>query len=348
MSTHCTRDIKGFYSRILVVEFCYTELIHSGILLVPRPGNSRRNGLSQIYRRKEMTDLKRKVRVRAGHKVVRDEDYHRCKGTHQFWRSSRFKKLKSLQSILRGKLAEINGLDREIADETKEECIDQEAADSYEFASAVYECIVDIEALCGEKEKSAKESQPSGSGSIPSQLVTPAIGSAPTKLPKLELKKFYGYPVEWAPFWDSFNSAVHQNSSISDVNKFNYLKSLIHGQAANTISGFSLTGENYKEAVRLLKERYGNKQVLISALLKLPVATSISETKKLRDIYDKLESHVRSLQNIGIGAETYGSFLSPVVMSKIPEDCGSRSPGGGGVLPYMGYIDMCRGIGYGF
>lgn len=126
------------------------------------------------------------------------------------------------------------------------------------------------------------------------------------------------------PFWDSFNSAVHQNSSISDVNKFNYLKYLIQGQAANTISGFSLTGGNYKEAVCLLEERYGNKEVVISAhmeaLLKLPAATSISEPKKLRDIYDKLESHVRSLQNIGIGAKMYWSFLSPVIMSKIPEN----------------------------
>ena len=71
---------------------------------------------------------------------------------------------------------------------------------------------------------------------------------------------------------------------------------------------FSLTGENYKEAIRLLTDRYGNKQVLISAhmegLLKLPAATSINETKKLRDIYDKLESHVRSLYNIGITSET--------------------------------------------
>ena len=25
-----------------------------------------------------------------------------------------------------------------------------------------------------------------------------------------------------------------------------------------------------------------------------------------------------------------------------------KIPGGGGVLPYMGYIGMCRGIGYGF
>ena len=142
--------------------------------------------------------------------------------------------------------------------------------------------------------------------------------------PKLELKRFHGNPVEWSPFWDSFNAAVHQNPRLNEVEKFNYLKSLLQGQAANSISGFSLTGENYKDAIRLLTYRYGNKQVLISAhmegLLKLPAATSMNETKKLRDIYDKLESHVRSLHNIGINSETYGSFLSPVIMSKIPEE----------------------------
>ena len=107
---------------------------------------------------------------------------------------------------------------------------------------------------------------------------------------------------------DSFNAAVHQNPRLSEVEKFNYLKSLLQSQAANSMSGFSLTGENYKEAIRLLTDRYGNKQVLISAhmegLLKLPASTSINETKKLRDIYDKLESHVRSLHNIGINSET--------------------------------------------
>ncbi|XP_020601431.1 uncharacterized protein LOC110040532 [Orbicella faveolata] len=271
-----------------------------------------------------MTDLKRKVRVRAGHKGYVTKTITDARALFNSGNQADLKKLKSLQSILRDKLADIKGLDREITDETKEESIDQEVADSCEFTSSVYECIADIKAVCSAREKSGKETQPSGAGSIPSQLVTPAIGSAPTKLPKLELKKFYGNPVEWAPFWDSFNSAVHQNSSISNVNKFNYSKSLIQGQAANTISGFSLTGGNYKEAVCLLEERYGNKEVVISAhmeaLLKLPAATSISEPKKLRDIYDKLESHVRSLQNIGIGAKMYWSFLSPVIMSKIPED----------------------------
>ena len=117
---------------------------------------------------------------------------------------------------------------------------------------------------------------------------------------------------------------MHQNPRLSEVEKFNYLKSLLQGQPANSISDFSFTGENYKEAIRLLTDRYGNKQVLISAqmegLLKLPAATSINETKKLRDICDQLESHVRSLQNIAINSETYGSFLSPVIMSKIREE----------------------------
>ena len=102
------------------------------------------------------------------------------------------------------------------------------------------------------------------------------------------------------------------------------MKSLIYGQAAETISGFSLTDENYEEAVALLKETYGNKQVLISAhvesLLKLPAAVTINETKKLRAIYDKTEAHVRSLKNNGIASETYGSFLSPVIIAKIPEE----------------------------
>ena len=44
------------------------------------------------------------------------------------------------------------------------------------------------------------------------------------------------------------------NQNLNAVDKFNYLKSLIYGQAAETISGFSLTDENYEEAVALLKE----------------------------------------------------------------------------------------------
>ena len=67
------------------------------------------------------------------------------------------------------------------------------------------------------------------------------------KLPKLTLKSFGGNPIEWEPFWDFFKSAVDSNPEpIDEVDKFNYLKSLLEGTAARAISGFSLTQANIK------------------------------------------------------------------------------------------------------
>ena len=44
------------------------------------------------------------------------------------------------------------------------------------------------------------------------------------RFPKLVLPSFNGNPLEWQSFWDTFRSAVHDNSTISDVQKFNYLR----------------------------------------------------------------------------------------------------------------------------
>ena len=85
------------------------------------------------------------------------------------------------------------------------------------------------------------------------------------KLPKLELPIFKGSPLEWQGFWDQFEVSIHRNESISDIDRFNYLKRYLSGQALSAISGLSLNAENYKEAITLLKDRYGNPQVLISA-----------------------------------------------------------------------------------
>ena len=238
------------------------------------------------------------------------------------------RKLKSLESELRDKLSQLKDMDTEIAELVEDEKIDEEVQASCEFVGGVYDCISDVESTIASNKTPAVSGGSMGSPLLGPSTPLSGISSRPNsvhaRLPKLELKKFGGNPMEWTPFWDSFQSAVHVNESLNTVDKFNYLKSLIYGQAAETISGFSLTSENYEEAINLLKDRYGNKQVLISAhvesLLKLPAASTISDTKRLRAIYDRIESNVRSLKNIGIASETYGSFLGPVIMAKIPEE----------------------------
>ena len=73
-----------------------------------------------------------------------------------------------------------------------------------------------------------------------------------TKLLKLVLKKFSGDPKTWQEWWDSFKVAVHENG-ISDVEKFNHLRSLVEGAAYATIAGLSLTEENYKRQLIFFK-----------------------------------------------------------------------------------------------
>ena len=51
-----------------------------------------------------------------------------------------------------------------------------------------------------------------------------------------------------------YDSAIHSNPSISKVNKFNYLQSLLEGNAARAIKGLTLTGANYDAAVQILLE----------------------------------------------------------------------------------------------
>ena len=45
-----------------------------------------------------------------------------------------------------------------------------------------------------------------------------------------------------------------------------------------------------------------------------------SDTKRVRDIYGKIEINVRSIQALGIKSEMYGSLLIPVIKEKIPKE----------------------------
>lgn len=84
------------------------------------------------------------------------------------------------------------------------------------------------------------------------------------KLPKLTQRKFSGELTKWLTFWDSFESSIHNNQELSDVDKFNYLYTLLEGPALEAISGLKLTAANYSEAIAVLRKRFGNKQQIIT------------------------------------------------------------------------------------
>jgi len=129
-------------------------------------------------------------------------------------------------------------------------------------------------------------------------------------LPKLYLPKFRGDVTRWNTFWDSFQSAVHRNEGITNINKFNYLKSVLEGSAAREIEGLTLTEANYGAAVEILQERFGRP---MDQLLKVSPCTS-DRPSSLRFVYDQICVHTRGLASLGITSEQYGSLLIPIIV----------------------------------
>lgn len=142
------------------------------------------------------------------------------------------------------------------------------------------------------------------------------------KLPKLSLPAFDGNILQWQTFWDSFVSTVHINASLTDVQRFSYLKNQLDGEALRTIEGFALTNSNYACAISLLIERFGQEHKItnatMQALLGLPAPNN--SLYSLRNFLDKLESYIISLESLGQYQETYGNLLVSIVIDKLPAE----------------------------
>ena len=81
-------------------------------------------------------------------------------------------------------------------------------------------------------------------------MTQPSAPAARTvKLPRLTLPQFSGNILKWSSFWDSYASAAHNNPDLSDVDKFNYLRSLLEGSAYDAIAGLTLSSATYSEAI---------------------------------------------------------------------------------------------------
>ncbi|VDI36136.1 Hypothetical predicted protein [Mytilus galloprovincialis] len=109
-------------------------------------------------------------------------------------------------------------------------------------------------------------------------------------------------------------------SSLSDVQKFNYLKSQLFGEATQCIAGLQITNTNYGQALHVLKQRFGQPhkivQTYMQSLISLPSPTS--NITHLKKFYDSMENYIRGLESIGESHESFGSLLVPIILNKLP------------------------------
>ena len=125
-------------------------------------------------------------------------------------------------------------------------------------------------------------------------------------------------------FYETFEATIHENVTLSNIEKFSYLKGYLGGATEKCIDGIPLTNDNYDSALNLLKERFANPQLMIAShmkkLLKIEKVKLGKNCKELRNLYDQIESHVRSLQTVGIKSEHYGPLLIPIILERVAEE----------------------------
>ena len=117
-------------------------------------------------------------------------------------------------------------------------------------------------------------------------------------------------------------------NSMTLLFKFTYLKLYLCDSANSVISGLTLTSENYKEAINLLRQRYVNPQVKISGHTKKFVSLnnvkSVHGVKGLRKLFDTVESSIRYLKSLKVEVNSYGSLLVTFLNAKLPKDLGLK------------------------
>jgi hypothetical protein len=70
--------------------------------------------------------------------------------------------------------------------------------------------------------------------------------------------------MEWTTFWGTFNAAIH-TSNLTAVQKFDYLKEYLKGEAHLFFKNLELTSANYQIEIDQLNATNGKEEVLINA-----------------------------------------------------------------------------------
>ena len=139
------------------------------------------------------------------------------------------------------------------------------------------------------------------------------------RLPKLQLPKFSGDVLKWPQFWDSFSVTVDA-SEMSDVTKLTYLRSLLTGEASRCVEGMALCAENYGATCQILKDRFGRREQIVFGHIQALLQVGQCQKQSLKSLQDELLVHVRSLETLNVTGERYGVVLTPILVSRLPED----------------------------
>ncbi|KAK6018945.1 zinc knuckle [Ostertagia ostertagi] len=137
-------------------------------------------------------------------------------------------------------------------------------------------------------------------------------------LAKLELPTFDGNLLEYPEFACRFATLVGNKTQLDDTTKLSLLKSCLRGRALQSIQGLSMTPENYRIAMDILRTHYDDKvtvkHILYTKLAQLPDCDP--EGRNLQTLYNRMFALIRQFTN-GYN-DNDEKALGAILINKLP------------------------------
>ncbi|KAI5756182.1 hypothetical protein M8J77_022802 [Diaphorina citri] len=130
------------------------------------------------------------------------------------------------------------------------------------------------------------------------------------KLPQLNIPMFDGSYEKFSAFKSLYDTLIHNQESLSIIEKYSYLRSLLSGPALHTIEGYPFSSDHYAIAYATLVNRFSNKRIVASNICnKLFAIKPFSSECQLPSFLESFHVQVEALRNVRVG-DLSNFFLS--------------------------------------
>lgn len=147
--------------------------------------------------------------------------------------------------------------------------------------------------------------------------------SQEVKLPKINIPLFSGNYNDWGTFNDLYSSLIHNNNTLSNVQKLHYLKSSVTGEAEQLLKHIQITEANYQVAWGTLKQRYNNKRIIVNAILNRFLGQRKLNAESARGIKELLDTNKECLNNLsnhGVTIKDWDPLIIHLSVNKLDQE----------------------------
>ena len=142
------------------------------------------------------------------------------------------------------------------------------------------------------------------------------------KLPRMDAPTFNGSSENWMQFRDRFETLIHNNQELSEIEKFQYLITgvKIKNADANVLARFQFRKEFYEPAWKALCERYDDKRKILAthvgALVEVQQMTS-STPEEIMKIVDAFSTNLSCLNQLKYDVNEADDFANLVLVHMV-------------------------------